>query len=134
MAKNKADRTYITKKETIKKAIQGRNRGKLHHIIVLAEGVGNAYDVAEQLKESTDIDTRVTILGHVQRGGSPTTFDRIMASEMGRRAVELLLKGESGRALGIKCNDTIDLDIVEALEVEKEFNKEMYETAQILSI
>lgn len=121
-------------KSTIKKAIQGRNRGKLHHIIVLAEGVGNAYDVAQQLKESTDIDTRVTILGHVQRGGTPTTFDRIMASEMGRRSVELLLKGEGGRALGIKCNDTIDLDIVEALEIKKVFNKEMYETAQILSI
>ena len=120
--------------EIIKKAIQGRNRGKLHHIIVLAEGVGNAYDVAEKLKDSTDIDTRVTILGHVQRGGTPTTFDRIMASEMGRRSVEILLKGESGRALGIKCNKTIDIDISEAIEIKNEFNQEMYETANILSI
>lgn len=120
--------------EAIKKAIQGRNRGKLHHIIVLAEGVGNAYDVAKEIKENAGIDTRVTILGHVQRGGTPTTFDRIMASEMGRYAVELLTDGQNGRALGIKCNEIIDLDLTEALKIKKIFNKKMYETAQILSI
>lgn len=118
----------------IKKAIQGRNRGKLHHIIVLAEGVGNAYDMAKEIKENAGIDTRVTILGHVQRGGTPTTFDRIMASEMGRRAVELLMEGHKSRALGIKCNQTIDLDIGEALKIKNVFNKKMYETAKILSI
>ncbi|MGO1469665.1 MAG: 6-phosphofructokinase [Tissierella sp.] len=121
-------------KETIKKAIQGRNRGKLHHIIVLAEGVGNAYDVAKEIKENAGIDTRVTILGHVQRGGTPTTFDRITASEMGSTAVELLMGGQSGRALGIKCNKIIDLDLVEALKIKNVFNKKMYETAKILSI
>ncbi len=120
--------------QTIRKAIQGRNRGKLHHIIVLAEGVGNAYDIADGITEHTGIDTRVTILGHVQRGGTPTTFDRIMASEMGRRSVEILKNGESGRALGIKCNEIIDLDIVKALEVKNTFNRKMYETAKILSI
>lgn len=120
--------------QAIRKAIQGRNRGKLHHIIVLAEGVGNAYEIAEGIKDNTGIDTRVTILGHVQRGGTPTTFDRIMASEMGRKAVEILIEGESGRALGIKCNDVIDLDLVQALNIKKEFNREMYETAKILSI
>ncbi len=120
--------------EVIQRAIRGKDRGKLHHIIVLAEGVGNPYDVAKDIKEATDIDTRVTILGHVQRGGTPTSFDRIMASEMGRKAVELILDGKSGRALGINCNTVIDLDIVEALDVKKEFNKEMYETGKILSI
>ena len=120
--------------EVIQRAIRGRDRGKLHHIIVLAEGVGNPYDLAKDIKESTDIDTRVTILGHVQRGGTPTSFDRIMASEMGRRAVELILDGKSGRALGIKCNTVIDLDTVEALDIKKEFNKEMYETGKMLSI
>lgn len=120
--------------DTIKKAIRGRNRGKLHHIIVLAEGVGDAYDVAEEIKENTNIDTRVTILGHIQRGGTPTSFDRIMASEMGREAVELLLKGKTARALGMSCNDIINLDIEEALKVNKVFNKKMYETANILSI
>ncbi|NLY44954.1 MAG: 6-phosphofructokinase [Tissierella sp.] len=120
--------------EVCKKVISGRNRGKLHHIIVLAEGVGNAYDVAKKIDSKTGIDTRVTILGHIQRGGTPTTFDRIIASQMGRDAVELLLGGNSGKALGIKCNEIINLDISEALLIKKEFNKNMYETAQILSI
>ena len=120
--------------EAIKKAIQGRNRGKRHHIIVLAEGVGSPYDIAKDIKDKAGIDTRVTILGHVQRGGTPTTFDRIMASEMGRKSVELLLDGENGQALGIKCNEIIHLDIARALKIKKIFNKEMYETAKILSI
>lgn len=120
--------------EVCKKAIQGKNRGKLHHIIVLAEGVGNAYDVSKCIEEKAGIDTRVTILGYIQRGGTPTSFDRIMASEMGDTAVELLKQGKSGRALGIKCNKIIDLDIEEALEIKKEFDKGMYHTAQVLSI
>ncbi|MDR7871222.1 MAG: 6-phosphofructokinase [Tissierellaceae bacterium] len=120
--------------EICKKVLNGKNRGKLHHIIVLAEGVGDAYDLSEEVKFKTGIDTRVTILGHLQRGGTPTTFDRIIASEMGREAVELLLEGKSGKALGIKCNEIINLDINEALIIKKEFNKKMYETAQILSI
>lgn len=120
--------------EVAQKAIRGRNRGKLHHIIILAEGIGNAYDVAEELVERTGIDTRVTILGHTQRGGTPTSFDRILASKMGRNAVELLLGEKHGRTIGIKCNEIIDLPLEEALNIKKEFNKNMYETAQILSI
>lgn len=120
--------------EVCKKAIQGKNRGKLHHIIVLAEGVGNAYDVSKSIEEKTGIDTRVTILGYIQRGGTPTSYDRIIASEMGSRAIELLKEGKSGRALGIKCNQIMDMDINEALEIKKEFNVEMYNTARILSI
>ncbi len=120
--------------EVCKKAIQGKNRGKLHHIIVLAEGVGNAYDVSKSIEEKTGIDTRVTILGYIQRGGTPTSYDRIIASMMGSRAIELLKEGKSGRALGIKCNQIIDMDINEALEIKKEFDIEMYNTARILSI
>ncbi len=120
--------------EVCKKAIQGKNRGKLHHIIVLAEGVGNAYDVSKSIEEKTGIDTRVTILGYIQRGGNPTSYDRIIASEMGSKAIELLKEGKSGRALGIKCNQIIDMDINEALQIKKEFNIEMYNTAKILSI
>lgn len=117
-----------------KKLINGRNRGKLHHIIVLAEGVGNAYDIADKLVEKTSVNTRVTILGHIQRGGTPSTFDRILGSEMGRRGVELLINGKSARAIGVKDNDLVDLDIVEALDIEKEFQVGMYETAKQLSI
>lgn len=120
--------------EVCKKALKGKNRGKLHHIIVLAEGVGNAYDVSKCIEEIAGIDTRVTILGYIQRGGTPTSFDRIMASEMGDKAIELLKAGKSGRAIGIKCNEIIDLDIDEALSIKKEFNQKMYDTAKILSI
>ncbi len=120
--------------EVCKRVIQGRNRGKLHHIIALAEGVGNAYEVAKEIEEKTGTDTRVTILGHIQRGGSPTAFDRIMASKMGNKAVELLLNNESGRALGMKCNEIVDIDLDEALNAEKKLDKEMYEIAKILSI
>lgn len=120
--------------DVCKKALQGKNRGKLHHIIVLAEGVGNAYDVSKSIEEKAGIDTRVTILGYIQRGGTPTSFDRILGSKMGDRAVELLMEDKKGRALGIKCNRIIDLDIDEALNIEKQFDKEMYNTAKILSI
>ncbi len=120
--------------EVCRKVMQGRNRGKLHHIIVLAEGVGNAYEIANTIIEKTDTETKVTILGHIQRGGTPTAFDRILASEMGRKSIELLLSNNSGRALGIKCNKVIDLDITEALNKEKVFDLIMYNNAKILSI
>ncbi|HSH35793.1 6-phosphofructokinase [Schnuerera sp.] len=117
-----------------KKIIQGRNRGKLHHIIALAEGIGNAYEVAKEIEEKTGTETRVTILGHIQRGGTPTAYDRVLASKMGNRAVELLLSNESGKALGIKCNELVSMDLEEALNTEKEFDKNMYNIAKILSI
>lgn len=120
--------------EVCKRALQGKNRGKLHHIIVLAEGVGNAYDVAQTIQEKTGIDTRVTVLGYIQRGGNPTTFDRIIASKMGNKAVDLLKEGKAGRTIGMKCNKIIDMDINEALKIKKEFDIEMYNTSKILSI
>ncbi|NLK44023.1 MAG: ATP-dependent 6-phosphofructokinase, partial [Tissierellia bacterium] len=120
--------------EVCKRALQGKNRGKLHHIIVLAEGVGNAYDVAKTIQEKTGIDTRVTVLGYIQRGGNPTSFDRILASKMGNRAVELLKEGKTGRTIGMKCNKIIDMEINEALQIKKEFDIEMYNTSKILSI
>lgn len=120
--------------EIAKKALRGKNRGKLHHIIILAEGVGNAYEVSEKIYEKTGIDTRVTILGYIQRGGVPSSFDRIIASKMGYKAIELFRKGNPNKALGIKNNDVIAVDIDEALNTKKEFNEEMFEIAKILSI
>lgn len=120
--------------EVIKKAIQGKNRGKLHHIIILAEGVGNPYDIAKEIEANSEIDTRVTVLGYIQRGGSPAAYDRILASQMGRRAVELLMDDKGGRSLGVKCNEIIDLEISTALKIKKVFNEQMFETAKVLSI
>lgn len=117
-----------------KRLIQGKNRGKLHSIIVLAEGVGNAYEVAKNIEEKTGTETRVTVLGHIQRGGTPSTFDRVMASKMGNKAVDLLLEGKTERAIGIKKNEIVDFDLDEALSAERVFNNEMYEMAKVLSI
>ena len=114
-----------------------QKRGKRHSIIVMAEGVekvGSAADLKKVLTEQAGADVRVTVLGHVQRGGSPTAFDRILASRFGYRAVELLLEGKSSRVVGIKDNKIIDLDIQEALAMPKTFNRELYEMAKVLSI
>ena len=111
-----------------------QKRGKRHSIIVIAEGVGNAQDLGKEIIEETGVDLRVTILGHVQRGGSPSAFDRILASRMGVRAVELLLDGKSARVVGIRDNHIIDMDITEALKMTRPFDKGTYEMAKILSI
>jgi len=120
--------------DVCKKLIQGRNRGKLHSIIILAEGVGKPYELAEAIVEKTNIETRVTVMGHLQRGGTPTAHDRILASRLGVKSVELLLEGKAGRALGIKNNEIIDLSIDKALSVEKKIDKKLYDITGILSI
>jgi len=118
----------------MQKVINGRNRGKLHHVIILAEGVGNSFELAEKIEKVSGIEIRVTVLGHIQRGGTPTSFDRIMASRMGKRAVELLLDNKSNRVLGFKCNEIIDVDINEALKQKKVFQKELFDITEVLSI
>lgn len=120
--------------DVCKKLIQGRNRGKLHSIIILAEGVGKPYELSKAIAEKTDIETRITVIGHLQRGGAPTAFDRILASKLGAKSVELLIKGERGRVVGMKDNKIIDLDINEALSQKKMIDKELYELTRILSI
>lgn len=110
-----------------------KKRGKRHSIIVLAEGVGNAQDLGKEIIQQTGADLRVTVLGHVQRGGSPTAFDRILASRMGVRAVELLLDGKAARVVGVKDNKIIDMEINKALSMKKTFDKDTYEMVKILS-
>ena len=117
-----------------RKALKGRMRGKKHNLIIVAEGVGNVFEIAEQMIAKTGIDTRVTVLGHIQRGGTPSAPDRIMGSLMGRRAVELLMAGMTNVALGIKNNEVIEVDINEALEAEGVFNYDIYDTINILSV
>ncbi|MDO5690293.1 MAG: 6-phosphofructokinase [Tissierellia bacterium] len=120
--------------EVIERVKQGKRRGKLHHIIVLAEGAGNAEEVAKTVEEATDVATRVTILGHVQRGGNPAAYDRLQASQMGNRAVKLLIEGATGRALGNRMNQIYDMDIIEAVNTKNHLNLELYEIAKELSI
>jgi len=116
------------------KLLTGKNRGKQHYLVVLAEGAGSGVDIAKQIEEKTGIETKVSVLGYIQRGGPAASFDRIMASRMGKRAVELLIEGKKNRVLGFKCNEIIDMDIDEALGMKKVFNEELYDLASVLSI
>ncbi len=109
--------------------IERRNKGKLHSIIILAEGVGDAKQLEQQIMGNVDIEVRSTILGYTQRGGSTSAFDRILASRLGARAVELLAEGKSARVVGIRDNKLIDMEIGEALSMKKEFPRELYELA-----
>ncbi|MDP4550902.1 6-phosphofructokinase [Guptibacillus hwajinpoensis] len=113
---------------------RGHDRGKRHSIIVVAEGVGSGVEIGKQIQEEMNMETRVTVLGHVQRGGSPTASDRVLASRLGARAVELLLEGAEGRTVGIQNNEIVDLDINEALALPHEVNQKMCQLARELSI
>jgi 6-phosphofructokinase 1 len=112
----------------------GHERGKKHSIIVVAEGVCSATEFAKQLKEATNYDTRISVLGHIQRGGSPTAFDRVLASRLGARAVELLLAGKGGRAVGIEKNELVDYDIIEILSRKHKIDMNLFNLSKELSI
>ena len=112
---------------------KGKRSGKLHNIIILAEGVGGAQKLANKIEEITSIETRATVLGYIQRGGSPSAFDRILASRMGSKAVEVLREGKSARVIGIKNNKIMDMDIKEALNIEKVFDDELFKLSISLS-
>lgn len=118
----------------INKIKNGKKRGKKHHIIVAAEGALDAYELARIIEEKGAIETRVTVLGYVQRGGVPTVQDRILASDFGYEAVNLLLSGKSGLALGYRSGKIIEVDIDEALETKKAFDKDQLKMVDILSI
>ncbi|MBQ3069445.1 MAG: 6-phosphofructokinase [Clostridia bacterium] len=107
---------------------------KKHFIIIVAEGVGGVLEMAKSIEERTGIETRATILGHVQRGGSPTLRDRVLASQMGNEAVKLLLEGKSNRVVTIQNDHILDYDIEEALAMKKPFNLDLYEMAHEISI
>ncbi|OPZ75738.1 MAG: 6-phosphofructokinase [Firmicutes bacterium ADurb.Bin456] len=114
--------------------MRGYRRGKLHSIIVVAEGAANAMEMGLRIKERTGFDTKVTILGHLQRGGSPSAADRIIASRLGARAVELLMAGEKGKIVGIKDGQIVALGIEEAMAETRTIDLDMYNLAGILSI
>lgn len=118
----------------INKIKNGRKRGKKHHIIVAAEGALDAYELARIIEEKGAIETRVTVLGYVQRGGVPTVQDRILASDFGYEAVNLLLSGKAGLALGYRSGEIIEVNIDEALETKKAFDKDQLKMVDILSI
>lgn len=113
---------------------KGQERGKKHSIIIVAEGVTSGVEFGRQLKEVTNFDTRVSVLGHMQRGGSPSAADRVLASRLGARAVELLIEGKGGRAVGMENNHLVDYDIIEALSRKHRLDLDLYKLSQELSI
>ena len=113
---------------------KGQERGKRHSIIVVAEGVASGTEIGKQISANMKIDTRVSILGHIQRGGSPTAFDRVLASRLGARAVELLLDHKGGRAVGISNKMVIDDDITEILNQSHSVELDLLKLSKELSI
>lgn len=125
---------YDLKKDVIDVLLKNRETGKKHFIIVVAEGIGGIDGIVKEIEAQTGIETRGTVLGHVQRGGSPTLRDRVVASRMGYRAVELLEEGQSNRVVVMKDNHIVDYDISEALAMKKQFNTKLFNIAQEISI
>ncbi|TQR08433.1 6-phosphofructokinase [Psychrobacillus soli] len=120
--------------EVVERLKSGTSRGKKHSIIIVAEGVMSGSEFAAKLMEHANIETRVSVLGHIQRGGSPTGRDRVLASMFGARAVEVLIAGSGGRAVGIQNHQVIDYDMNEAFEKSEVFDQNMYQLSKELSI
>ncbi|MEA3318965.1 MULTISPECIES: 6-phosphofructokinase [unclassified Bacillus (in: firmicutes)] len=112
----------------------GQKRGKKHTIIVLAEGVSSGMDFAKLIEKETQLETRVSVLGHIQRGGTPTAFDRVLSSRLGGRAVELLMEGKAGRAVGMEKNQIVDYSFDEVFSMPHKIDESMYRLSQELSI
>ena len=120
--------------DIIEKMRVGRIKGRNHHIIIVAEGYGAAQDVADRIHEATGIDTRVTILGHIQRGGSPSARDRVMATRMGYEAVMALEAGKTNRVIVFDDNRVTDLDIEEGLARQKDLEQDLFVAQQPVAI
>lgn len=128
------EREFEINRDIIKPIIEGRNRGKKDYTIIVAEGVGGAIEIAKTIQEKTGIEARATILGHLQRGGSPTVYDRVMASRMGAKAIELLDQDIVNRVVSLRSDKIVDVDINEALEMKKCIDPELIELSRVLSL
>ena len=123
-----------TFEQIITKINKGQASGKKHFIIVVAEGVGGVEELAKKIEAATEIESRASILGHVQRGGNPTVRDRVCASAMGVAAINLIEKGIGNRVIALKDNKIVDFDIYEALQMENTFEYNLYEVAEEIGI
>ena len=117
----------------INNIIEKRKMGKKHHIIINAEGIGHSNSMARRIEAATGVETRATILGHMQRGGSPTCKDRYYASIMGAYAVDLLLEGKTKRVVAYKNGEFVDFDIEEALAMKKDIDEYHFDISKLLS-
>ena len=116
----------------INNIIENRKKGKTHHIIINAEGIGHSQSMAKRIEAATGIETRATILGYMQRGGNPTAIDRYYASIMGAKAVDILIAGKTNRVVGHQHGEFVDFDIEEALNMKKDIDPYEFEVANLL--
>ena len=128
------ERYDYDEQKLIDNIINNRKKGKKHHIIVNAEGIGHSASMAKRIEAATGVETRATILGHMQRGGSPTCRDRVYASMMGAYAVDLLCEGKSNRVVAYKNGIFVDYDIDEALAMKKDISAYEFEVSRTLSV
>lgn len=120
--------------DVLRPILESKQRGKKHSIVIVAEGIGGVIEMAKEIEEKTGIESRATILGHVQRGGSPTVRDRVIASQMGGRAVELLLEGKQNRIVCMQNSHIVDVDIEEGLKMEKTLPEDLWELSRKLVV
>ncbi len=125
---------YDFQRDVIDRMKRTQMTGKKHFIIVVAEGIGGVEDMAKRIENETGVETRATVLGHVQRGGHPTVRDRVTASLMGYKAVELLKEGIGNRVIAMQHDEIVDFDIFEALNMKKSLDLNMYKIAHEISI
>ena len=125
---------YDFKKDIVDRMMFTQKTGKKHFIVIVAEGVGGVEKLAKDIEETTGIETRATVLGHVQRGGSPSLRDRVVGSQMGAVAAKLLYDGKSNRVVVMRDGRIVDLDITEALDMKRVFDKDLYDIALRISI
>lgn len=125
---------YDFQRDVIDRMKRTQLTGKKHFIIIVAEGIGGVEEMAKRIENETGVETRATILGHVQRGGHPTVRDRVTASLMGHKAVELLKEGIGNRVIAMQHDEIVDYDIFEALNMKKSLDLNMYKIAHEISI
>ncbi|HIU34999.1 MAG TPA: 6-phosphofructokinase [Candidatus Fimenecus excrementigallinarum] len=121
-------------RDVIERMRRTQKTGKRHFIIIVAEGVGGVQEMSDRIQRETGVESRATVLGHVQRGGSPTVRDRVAGSQMGYRAVELLKSGTGNRVVAMQKDAIVDYDIFEALNMEKSIDLDLYRLAHEISI
>ncbi len=128
------EKEFDFKKDILDKIEFSRKNGKRHFIVVVAEGIGDSEGIAKRIQDETGIDSRATILGHVQRGGSPTVRDRVSASEMGYHAINLIDQGKYNRIVGLRSDNLVDYPVDEALSMKKSIDNELVEMCNTISL
>lgn len=123
-----------TPKDVCACVMRGVSRGKKHTIIIVAEGAGHAFGLAEDLSELCAHQVRAVVLGHIQRGGSPSAFDRVLGSRMGAAATAALLRGESGVSMGLRCADIVSVPFAVAVDTKHALRTDLYDLANVLAL